>query len=268
MDSDMSRPHSIPSLPRFAGCRAVIALMLREMSTTYGRTRGGYIWAAAEPALGLIFLVAIFSTGFRAPPLGANFAIYYASGLFPFLLFMSVSSKVSQAVNYSRQLLAYPRVTLIDAIAARLILTCLTMFLVYYVLYLAILTTMETRTVVVLPLIISAFAMAVALGLGVGVLNAVLMAYLPIWQSVWSIATRPLVLISGVILLHDRLPDPYRSWLEWNPLVHIVGQNRSGFYYSYRAEYVDVMYVYGVALVCGATGLLFLQRYYRDSFEL
>ena len=255
------------TLPRFASLRVIMALILREMTTSYGRTPGGYIWAVAEPALGVLFLVVLFSTGFRSPPLGDNFGIYYATGLFPFMMFMSTNVKVSQAVNFSRQLLSYPRVTLIDAVVARLVLNCLTMFLIYYLLYTFILMTMETRTVLVLPLVLSSFTMAVALGLGVGLLNAVLMAYYPIWQAAWSVLSRPLVLISGVIFLHDRIPQPYRGWLEWNPLVHVVGQNRKGFYYSYRAEYVDVIYVYLVALICGAVGLLFLHRYYRDTFE-
>jgi capsular polysaccharide transport system permease protein len=256
------------ALPAFASLRTIAALMLREMSTTYGRSPGGYVWAVAEPALGLALLVVIFSTGFRTPPLGSNFAIFYASGLLPFFTFLTVTNKVGQAINYSRQLLAYPRVTFMDALLARFILACLTQFLVVCIILSAILTTMETRTVIVLPAILSAFAMAAALGLGIGTLNAVLMAYYPIWQSIWSVFTRPLVLVSGVIFLHDRIPEPYREWLSWNPLVHMVGRARTGFYYSYQGEYVDATYVYMVALVCGAVGLLFLRRYYRDSLEL
>ncbi len=255
------------TLPALVSMRTIAALLLREMSTTYGRSPGGYLWAVAEPALGLILLVVVFSTGFRTPPLGTNFAIFYATGLMPFFTFLMVSNKVGQAINFSKQLLAYPRVTFLDALLARFVLASLTQFLVSYIILMVILSTMETRTVIVLPEILSAFCMAATLGLGIGTLNAVLMAYYPIWQSVWSVITRPLVLVSGVIFLHDRVPEPYREWLSWNPLVHVVGRNRTGFYYSYRGEYVDTVYVYQVALICGAVGLLFLGRYYRNSLE-
>ena len=254
-------------LPRFASQRTISALILREMSTTYGRSPGGYLWAILEPALGLTLLVAIFSTGLRTPALGTNFSIFYASGLMPFFTFLVVSNKVGQAVNFSKQLLSYPRVTIIDAVLARFILALLTQLLVSYLIIAAILTTMETRTVVILPAILSAFTMAAALGLGIGLLNAVLMAYYPVWQSTWAVITRPLILLSGVIFLHDRIPEPYREWLSWNPLVHVTGRSRTGFYYSYRGEYVSEVYVYGIALICGAVGLLFLRRYYRDSME-
>lgn len=255
------------TLPRFASLRTITALMLREMSTTYGRSPGGYIWAVLEPALGLAVLVVLFSSGLRTPPLGTNFAIFYASGLLPFYSFILVCNKVGQAVNFSKQLLTYPRVTIVDAVLARFILASLTQFLVSSILISAILCTMETRTILVMPAILSAFAMAAALGLGVGLLNAVLMAYYPVWQSAWSVITRPLILLSGVILLHDRIPQPFRDWLWWNPLVHVTGRSRTGFYYSYRGEYISELYVYIFALICGAVGLMFLRRYWRDSIE-
>ena len=37
----------------FASLRCVIALMLREMATTYGRSPGGYLWVMLEPIAGI-----------------------------------------------------------------------------------------------------------------------------------------------------------------------------------------------------------------------
>ena len=105
-----------------ATTRVISALMLREMSTMYGRSRGGYIWALAEPVLGIVLLSVIFSIGFRTPQLGTNFPMFYATGLIPFLTFNDVSTKVAQSINYSRQLLTYPCVTFVDAIVARFLL--------------------------------------------------------------------------------------------------------------------------------------------------
>ncbi|MCC1494749.1 ABC transporter permease [Cognatishimia sp. F0-27] len=254
-------------IPRAASLRTIAALILREMSTTYGRSPGGYAWAVLEPALALAVMVAIFSTGFRSPPLGTSFAIYYASGFLPFGMFMVVSSKTQQSINYSRQLLAYPRVTFVDAIAARFILAVLTHSMVSLIIFSVILMTTETRTILDLPRLLNAFAMAAMLGLGFGMLNCVLVSRAPIWQTVWSVITRPLVLISGVLFLHDKIPSPYREWLEWNPLVHPVGEARRAFYYSYTGAYVDPVYAYGLALITGAAGILLLRSYYRDLLE-
>lgn len=264
---DLAQLRSVKEVGRFSALRTVAALILREMSTTYGRSPGGYIWVILEPVLGIGLLVAIFSSGFRSPPLGSNFALFYATGLLSMFMFTTTAAKVSQTVNYSRQLLNYPRVTLMDAILARLILNVLTQMAIMVIVLGGILMFTETRSTFHLDRILSSIAMAASLGLGIGLLLCTLISQHPIWQTVWSVLTRPLILISGVIILHETLPQPYNSWLDWNPLVHVSGQMRLGFYYSYRAEYLDVRYVYLVSLTCGVLGLFFLRRYYRNMIE-
>lgn len=216
----------------------------------------------------ILVLALIFSVGFRTPALGTNFAIFMASGFLPFLLYTDVANKTAQSISYSRQLLSYPRVTFMDAILARLILTVLTRALVSMLILAFILGVYDTRTILDVPPILLSFGLAVLLGLGVGLLNAVLMTRFPIWRSLWGVLTRPLIFVSNVIFLIERFPEPFSSWLEWNPLVHIMALSRTGFYYSYRPDYISVGYVVGIALVLAVLGILFLRRYYRDFLEL
>ena len=115
-------------LPQFL--RTIVALILREMTTSYGRSPGGYIWAVAEPVVGIALLTFIFSLAFHAPPVGPSFALFYASGLVPFLVYVDISNKISQSVNFSAPLLTYPRVTIIDAVLARALLNIATQALV------------------------------------------------------------------------------------------------------------------------------------------
>jgi capsular polysaccharide transport system permease protein len=265
---DLSRLRSVHAqVPRAATLRTITALVLREMAATYGRSPGGYIWAVLEPALGLALLVMIFSLGFRTPPLGTNFGIFYASGLLPFFMFTTTVLKVQMSVRYSKNLLAYPRVTFLDTLLARFVLNVITQGLVSYIIFFVILGFYDTRTILDFGRLLNAYAMAAALGLGVGAMNCLLIARHPIWGSVWSVITRPLLLLSGVIFLHDKIPEPYRSWLEWNPLVHVVGESRRAFYYSYTGSYVNPVYTYGVAGLCLLVGLLFLNSYHRDLME-
>lgn len=209
-------------------------------------------------------MVAIFSMGFSSPPLGSNFAIFYATGFMPFMLFMDVSGKLSQALNYSRPFLVYPRITFLDAIIARFILNFLTQLLVGYILIAGILVLFETRTTLDMDRIFLSYGMAGAFGFGIGVMNCFLMSRMPIWQQIWSIVTRPLIFVSGVLFMYDGIPDPYQSYLWFNPLVHITGEMRAAFYVSYGADYVEPIYVFSVSLVLTLFGLLFLRRYHRD----
>ena len=254
-------------LPRFASLRTIAALLLREMSTTYGRSPGGYAWAVLEPALALGLMVLVFSIGFREPPLGRDFAIFFASGYLPFAMFSASSIRVAQALNFNRQLLSFPRVTFLDAVLARFLLCVMTQAMVAVLILGAILALFDTRTELDLPDLLAAFALAAGLGLGVGLLNCLLISRHQLWHTVWSVLTRPLVLLSGVVFLHDGVPQPWRGWLEWNPLVHVTGLARRGLYHGYEAQYASPAYVAGLAMICALFGLLFLSRWHRDLLE-
>lgn len=263
----IARLRSVKEVGHFAFVRTVAALILREMSATYGRSPGGYIWVILEPVLGIGLLVVIFSIGFRAPPIGTSFALFYATGILALFMFTTTVSKVSQSINYSRQLLNYPRVTFVDAILARFLLNTLTQCVVMAVILSAICLATDTRSSFQLGRFVGFVAMGSGLGLGVGMLLCTLISQHPIWQTVWGVLTRPLVLVSGVLVPHEAVPQPYQAWLDWNPIVHIVAQMRLSFYYSYRAEYLDVRYVCVVSLISGTFGIFFLRRYYRNMME-
>lgn len=255
---------SIAKQQRFASMRTIMAMILREMATSYGRSPGGYLWAILEPAAGVLLLTLLFSLAFRSPPLGQNFAIFYASGIVPFMAFSDISSKMATSLKYSKQLLAYPRVTFMDALLGRFILNFLTQLLVSYVIFTGILLLYETRATLDFPGIGLAYAMMAVLSFGIGTLNCFLFLSFPLWERAWSIITRPLAIVSGIIFLIDPIPEPYRSYLWYNPLVHIVGEMRKSFYISYSGDYVSPAYVFGIGLGCTAIGLFFLRRYYRD----
>ncbi|SDY47580.1 capsular polysaccharide transport system permease protein [Jannaschia faecimaris] len=249
---------------RFASLRAVVALMLREMATTHGRSPGGYAWAVLEPVAGIALLSLVFSVAFRAPALGVSFPMFYATGMLPFLMFNAVANTVSQSLNFSRPLLAYPTVTFVDALIGRFLLNTMTQLMVAYVLLSGIFFLFDTRVTPDYSIIVEAFTLAALLAGGIGVLNAFLVGRFPIWQQAWSIIMRPMFLISCIFFLFETVPQPYRDWIWWNPLVHIVGLMRRGFYGTYDATYVSPVYVMVVGLVALMLGLVFLRRYHRD----
>lgn len=245
----------------FASTRTIVALVLREMATTYGRSPGGYLWAVLEPVAGIALLSFLFSFAIREPALGTNFQLFYATGLVPLMMFVAISSRVGQSINFSRQLMAYPSVTFMDAILARFILNTLTQFMVAYVIFVGIFMIFDTKVIIKLPYIAAAFGLTAILALGIGTLNCFLFTRYPVWQQAWSILTRPLFIISCVFMIFDGLPRFAQDILWYNPIVHLVGLTRHGFYSTYHASYVSVGYVLAVSGICMVFGLLLLRRH-------
>ena len=247
--------------------RAIFALVLREMSTTYGRSPGGYLWAILEPVASIALLTVVFSAGFRNPPLGTSFALFYAAGMLPFLMYNELSGKLANTIQFSRALLEYPRVTFLDAILARLLLGFLTQIMVHFVVLFVLLQFFSPNTLLDFGKIATAYAMTMALTAGIGILNSFMTLAYPLWQTVWAISNRPLFIVSGIFFLFDSVPRPYADYLWFNPLIHIIGLMRDGYYPFYQPTYISVTYVMGLSAVTGLSDLFLLNRYHRDMLD-
>ncbi|MCP5036045.1 MAG: ABC transporter permease [Rhodobacteraceae bacterium] len=249
---------------RTRATRTIAALMLREMSTTYGRSAMGYLWAVLEPVAGIILLTFVFSLALRAPSLGTSFPLFYASGMLPFMAYMDLNAKLAKSLQFSRQLLFYPGVTFIDALLARLLLNTITQAMVSALVLTSILFAYDLDVILDPAAIALAYSMMLALAVGVGTLNCFLLSSFPFWERAWAILNRPMFIISCIFFLFESVPQPWRDYLWWNPLVHIVGQTRVGIYATYDGAYVSPLYVFLLSMSLTATGLLLLRRYYSD----
>jgi len=257
-------PQTPQKARKFKAVRTITALILREMSTTYGRSPGGYLWAILEPVAALTLMTLVFSAALRTPSLGSSFGLFYASGFLPFTLYLRLSGKISQALWFSRPLLRYPGVRYIDTIIARFLLNVLTYLTVSYLLISVIMVIFDIQTILDFRAIVLAFFLAALLGLGIGCLNCYLIMRFPIWGTLWGILTAPLFILSCILFILEDIPSKYQDILWFNPLVHLTGLMRTGFYPTYEASYVSVPYVLFVGLITLALGLVFLNRYHRD----
>ncbi|MDO5371667.1 ABC transporter permease [Paracoccus sp. (in: a-proteobacteria)] len=264
-----ARPR-VPSNGLFRMIRTVVALILREIATTYGRSPGGYIWALADPILGIALLTLVFqyALGNTNPLLGTSFPLFYASGYLPFQMYHDIAGKMAQSLRFSRPLLAYPAVTFVDALVARLILNSVLHVIVFVVVVSGIAIAQRIPLVIDVSVVLHALALAALLGAGIGTLNCFLVTRFPVWERAWSILTRPLFLMSGIFFTYDVMPSMVRDILWWNPILHIVGLMRRGIYGVYPADYVSERYVVTLSLLTLVTGLLLLWRRYRDLLEL
>ncbi|MFK5996565.1 MAG: ABC transporter permease [Rhodobacterales bacterium] len=166
-------------------------------------------------------------------------------------------------VRFSRQLLFYPAITFVDAIFARFILNFLVHIIVFVIIITGINLIYDTKTILNFPPIILSLTLAALLGLGIGCLNCFLFSVFPLWERLWAVLNRPLFILSAVLFLFERIPEPYRSYLWYNPIIHIVGIMRSGFYPAYDSSYTSAPYVILISLITLNLGILFLNRFHR-----
>jgi len=245
-------------------CRVIWALILRETRTRFGRHRLGYLWAVLEPAGMIMILTAIFTLVGRLAPSGLDFPVFLATGIVPFFMFRTMLTRAAKAIEGNRGLLVYARVKPLDLVIARGLLEAAT-YLVVFVLILLLLGALGYQARPHQPLVVlSAMATLATLGFGLGAAIAAFQVVMPSIEQMVSFINRPLLFISGIFFSVEVVPEPYRSWLLLNPILHAIELIRAGFFATYSARYADPGYL--LEWVAGAVLLgLVAQRALRRS---
>ncbi|MEM7547560.1 MAG: ABC transporter permease [Pseudomonadota bacterium] len=251
-------------MPSFINIRVIVALMMREMTTRYGKSAGGYVWALLEPIGMIAVLVIVFSQALRSPQLGDSFPLFFATGYIAFGFYGELSNFASAAIAMNKPLLTLPRVTPIDAILARFLLQFITLCVTGVIILSGIMWIEDIHTVIDYASILKAIGYASILGLGVGITNVVIFSFVPTYQNVWKIITRPMFLISGVFFIMEDLPGPLQDILWWNPVIHATGLMRKGFFPLYDANFVSELYIGGLGFGFLTLGLFLV--YSNRSF--
>ncbi len=235
--------------------RIVAAFVMREVSTRYGRSPGGYLWAFLEPIAFITMMSLLMSAIGRSPAVGTSFVLFYATGYLAFGFFKATEGYLTSAVSANRSLLSYPNVSAFDAVIARLILQALTSVIVATAILSFVVLTLRHPVWVDWSKIVLSAILAWTLAAGVAFANITLFFYFPIYQKVYEIVTRPLFIISGVFLSPSHLPHPMREWMLMNPITHVVLLFREGFYGGAGRDGLDMPFLVICASVALFTGL-------------
>jgi capsular polysaccharide transport system permease protein len=249
--------------------RIVTALIRREMRVHFGESRLGYLWALVEPTIHLTAFLLVFTFLIRRNvSLGTSTALFLLTGIVPYFLYSKMASYVSGAVGANRALLQLPPVKPLDVVLARGLLEAATYLFVGFLMFLALYVGGISDAIPSDPLaVMEACALAICLGFGVGMINIVIVSFFHNWMSIYGITSFPLWMFSGVWFLPEQVPQPYRDYMLYNPLMHIIMCFRMGFYRDFKAVFFDGSYVTGVSALALAMGLLVMQVARRKVLE-
>jgi capsular polysaccharide transport system permease protein len=231
--------------------KVVGALIMRELHTRFGRDNIGYLWVIAEPMILAITVTSMHMGTIGHSEYGMDPAPFWITGYTAFVMFRSIVLRAESALEANRSLLYHRVVTITDMLVARCLLegagTTLAMFILLGAAAMAGLGTMPERPLLLLEgmflLLWFSFAMSLLVCAGCEV------------SPLIARFTHPVVYImlpvSGVFFLLTWVPEPYRDWLWWFPMIHMFELIREGQFSVYDSPYVSVPYA--VAWCMGMT---------------
>jgi len=247
--------------------QVVNALLLRETKTRFGVTRLGYLWALIEPALWIGMFAAFYGTfGHLATP-GVNIVAFITCGIIPFALFRDCCTRCMVAISSNIGLLFYPQVRPLDLVIARAILEIVTCIIVFGLFLLGVALWDGKLNVENWLEMLLGLVLAGGLGSSFGLLCCGLSVFNDNVERLLPSLLRPLMWFSAVFHSVDSVPNGYRDFLLWNPLVHATEMVRDGYIPGYGARHIDYFYPIGWIVVMLFLGLT-LERAARRRLEV
>ena len=248
-----------------AQCRIIVALMLHDIRSRFGGSALGFVaMAIGWPLSHILICIVIYSFIGRAAPYGDSAALWFATGVVPFLAFQYMSRFIVLGVVMNRPLLSFPVVKVTDIVFAGAIIEVLNaglVVLIVFAIFWALDIDFMPRDVVQASLALLAMMF---LGLAWGVVNAIIAAAVRLWFFVVILIQILLWVSSGIVFVPDALPEAARTALSYLPTVQGVEWMRSAYYDGLGANFLDKTYLICFSVVTLFFGLV-LERLVRGK---
>lgn len=247
----------------------IYALLIRELSSRFGKSRGGFIWVLVEPIAHLLVPITMFGIlrGSLLPDV--EYPVFLAYGFLPFLLFKATCLQIVDGVSTGQGLLSYRQVLLMDVFVAK----AMAHFFIQALVFAIVLTGLSMLGYHVLPPrpaeLIALLVLTTALAFGLGLLFAALTSIIPDTRPIVHVMFMPLYFISGILFPISRFSDEWLQWLRINPVLHLVELSRIVALDGYRAmKYTSLAYPSALALCAIFVGLMLYRLRYLARVTL
>ena len=233
------------------------ALFLREALDRLFGVRAAWVWLIVEPAFHICFIAVVWGAMRKSTMGGVHTGLWIMLGMLSFFLFRRSAVQALHALDSNKAFFAFRQVRPFDVAFIRAGVEAFIMFFIATaMMILALLYGLDIVPANVLQVLSALFFLWV-FGLGYGLVGSVCMRLVPETSHLLQIAMMPLYLVSGVILPIFNIPQPYREYLLWNPLVHGLETVRIGFFENYHTvPSIELSYLAMWALCSMALGLI------------
>lgn len=223
--------------------RAVLALLLREIRTRFGKYQLGYAWALLEPVASIAVLLTIFTALGAHATTGMSFPVFLATGVILNSLFVEISNRSMKAMEANSALFNYRPIRPVDTVIARALLELLVHLVTYAFLVGAYVMMGGEIYFSNLPLLLLVFLLMTLFGFGLGMLFMLVTDIYSDADKVLPLVTRPLFFISGVFFSIQGVPKEYKPLFLWNPIFHAIELARESVSTVYQVSDASLGYL-------------------------
>lgn len=237
--------------------RVIWALLLRETVTRFGREGLGMLWMIAEPAMFVIGVMIIFSfmdQGYGSISAGEYLAVSYPT----LLLWRNGTGRVVKALEINKALLHHRPVRPMDVVYARIILEFASGIAVFFFLFPFFIFVGICRLPADLFTMCIGYLLVIWFSFAFVLIMAALADLSETIEKISHIIMYLMLPFSGVFLPAYLVPEPYRDYLLYFPLVDAVEYFHKGYFGDSMPTYYHLEYTLCVLLFMTLLGYMMI----------
>lgn len=254
-----------------ATAELIFHVAVRDIRKSHGNAIMGLAMSIVQSVVMVLFFWFMMTVlKMRGSALRGDFMLYSMSGVFMYMTHIRTLKAVSSAEGPTSAMMKHAPMNTIVAIAGQALAALyqqvlgITVILFFY-------NTCFNRITIDQPIMsLCMLLLAWASGIGVGMVFKAATPWSPNFFSILStIYTRANMIASGKMFVANALPSSKLIWFSWNPLFHIIDQDRGFVFLNYNPHYSSISYpvmVTGVLIIIGLMGDSFTSKYASISW--
>lgn len=218
--------------------RVVVALIFREAALRFGAGPIAYVWTMVEPTLliGLMLLMRVYVKNYSAA-FGESSTLFLLTGLISFRITRSTINKAGKAIAGNQVLFGFGAIKPPDVVIARTVVEFTIWLIVLTIFFVGCGRLLQIEMVSNFQDFVLALAAMFYFCVAMSMFNATFGALVPLWRTIWKIATLPLLFASGVLYVPSSMPPEVINIIWYNPFLHCIEALRSSSYLDYLSLY-------------------------------
>lgn len=221
--------------------RVIVALIFREAAVRFGSSPYAYVWTLVEPTLlvGVMLVLRIYVKNY-SPAFGESGTVFLLTGLLAFRVTRNTINKSGKAIASNTNLFGLGAIKPPDVVIARTVVEFTIWMIVLAIFFTAVSRILGQQVITNFQDFCLALLAIFYFCIAMSMFNATVGVLLPVYQTIWKIATLPLLVTSGVIYMPASMPPEVQAIIIWNPFLHCIEALRSSSYLDYTSLYDPV----------------------------
>lgn len=238
--------------------RIIGSLLMREMTTRFGREGIGFLWLIGEPIIFCVGVIALWS--FIKPTFstdhGIKLAPFVMTGYMCLILMRHLIGLLTPAIQSNVGLLYHRLVTPVHILLTRIILEIAGGTLAFAVLYLVLNLLGQVRLPENYLLLYAGWGVVAFSASGLGLIMTGIVMRFEIMERVVGLISYLLMPVSGAFFMVSWLPPVAQKFALYVPFVHGTEAIRSAIFGEFVETYFNFGFAFFVAAIMNVCGLL------------